>query len=122
MGVVMSAAMGGLVVQPLATFRGIRHVPLLAASRNSLFPSLEIGADAVRIRVVGSQLLRYAELEAVQLRRGLGHRLLFVPKTGIWTFSATFAGAGDAMRALAALRAGGAPLDAAALAALDGTR
>ena len=57
-----------LAVRPVATFRGLRHVPLVALSHNSLFPSLEIWADGVALRIIRRHRLRFEDIEAVDLR------------------------------------------------------
>lgn len=99
-----------LTVRPLATFRGLRHVPLLALSHNSLFPSLAIGADGVILRIVRRHHLRFEDIEAVDLSWRLAHQVTFVPQQGPWTFSANFLDRGMVLRVLAALDSGNAPL------------
>lgn len=95
-----------LTVRPVATFRGLRHVPLVALSHNSLFPSLEIGADGVALRIIRRHRLRFEDIEAVDLRWRLAHQITFIPRKGPWTFSANFLDRTTARRVLAALDTG----------------
>lgn len=77
-------------VRPLATFRGLRHVPLVALSHNSLFPSLTIEAGGVTLRIIRRNHLSFEDIEAVDLGRRLAHQITFLPRNGPWTFSANF--------------------------------
>ncbi len=108
----------GEAVFPIATFSGLKRVPLLALSHNALFPALVIGREALMIRVLRRHVLAFHELEAVTCRRG-NRGLTFVPKRGIRTFSASFGGRDAALRALRKLRDAGAPLDGEAAALLQ---
>jgi hypothetical protein len=101
-------------VRPLATFRGVRHLPLLAVSHNSLFPSLVIQPDSLRIHVVRVHSLKFDEIECISLRKLLSYQLTIVPKRGWWTYSASFL-ADSAVRVVAALHQYAAPLAAAAI-------
>lgn len=92
-----------LTVRPIATFRGLRHVPLVALSHNSLFPSLEIGAGGVTLRIIRRHHLRFEDIEAVDLSRRLAHQITLIPRKGPWTFSANFLDRATARRVLAAL-------------------
>ena len=103
----------------MATFRGLRHVPLIAVSHNSLFPSLDIGDGELAIRVVGRRRLAFAEIEAVDLRPRLAHQVTIIPKTGPWTFSANFLDRASARQVLAALAGRGVPLTPEATRFLD---
>ncbi len=102
-------------VRPMATFSGLRGVPLLALSHNALFPALTVGPLGVVIRVIRSHELRYDEIDTVTLKWMLGHQITFVPRSGVRTFIASFAGEAALAPVLAALQQHGAPLDAAAL-------
>jgi hypothetical protein len=102
----------------MATFSGLRGVPLLALSHNALFPALRIGPLGVVIRVIRNHELRYDEIETITLTRMLGFQVRFVPRAGLRTFIANFAGEAAVVPVLAALRRHGAPLDRAALARL----
>ena len=99
-----------LAIRPAATFRGLRHVPLLAVSYNSLYPSLEIGADGVRVRIIRRHRLPFEEVEAVDLRWRLAHQIILIPRKGPWTFSANLMGRTTALHVLAALDARSLPL------------
>lgn len=90
----MSASQKPIVVgerfTPLATFSGLKRVPFLAVSRNSLMASLVIGQDALAIRVIRLHVLRFEDIEAVSCGQRLGVSIQFSPKRGIRTFSANF--------------------------------
>jgi len=103
-----------LSVRPLATFCGIRHVPLLAVARNSLFPSLTIESDGLRIRVIRVHDLKFDEIECITLRRRLPYQLTVVPRRGWWTYSANFQFE-TALKVTAVLQRHAAPLDTTAL-------
>lgn len=103
-----------LHVRPLATFCGVRHVPLLAVSRNSLFPFLVIQSNGLRIRVVSAHDLKFDEIECITLRKRLSHQLTIVPRRGWWTYSANLL-ADSAAQAVAALHQYAAPLSADAI-------
>ena len=64
----------------MATFRGLRQAPLIAVSRNSLFPSLDIGDGELAIRVIGRRGLAFAEIEEVDLRPRLAHQVTIIPR------------------------------------------
>jgi hypothetical protein len=100
----------------MATFSGLRGVPLLALSHNALFPALRIGPLGVVIRVIRNHEFRYDEIETIALTRLLGIQVTFVPRAGLRTFTASFAGEAAVAPVLAALRRHGAPLAQAALA------
>jgi hypothetical protein len=99
---------------PNATFSGLRGVPLVALSRNSLYPALTIGADGLMIRVVRRHRLAFREIREVGFSRRLAHQLTIVPERGWRTFSANFLSGREAMRALETLRQRGVALDSAA--------
>jgi hypothetical protein len=105
---------------PAATFSGLRGVPLLALSHNSLCPSLVVGPDSVTIRVIRRHRLPFSDLREVRVRWRLAHQLTFMPKHGLRTFSAHFLSKGDAVRALKALKERGVALDAEADALMAG--
>lgn len=92
-------------MRPAATFRGLRHVPLIALSHNSLYPSLDIGADGVTLRVIRRHRLRFDEIEVVDLRWRLAHQVTIIPKKGPWTFCASFLVRGAARSVLGAFDA-----------------
>lgn len=96
---------------PLATFCGLRRVPLVAVWHNSLFPALVVAPAAVAIRVIGMRVLAYEEIETILFAERLGERITFVPKRGLLTFTASFAGRSTAPTVLARLAEHGAPLD-----------
>jgi len=99
---------------PLATFSGIRHVPLLVVTRNSLFPSLTVEPDGVRIRVIRLHDLKFDEVECITLRKRLAHQLTIIPRRGIWIYSANLL-AENAAGVVTLLQQHGAPLDRSAL-------
>lgn len=99
---------------PIATFSGLRGVPLVALSRNSLYPALVIGADGVTIRVIRRHHLLFIDIREATVRWRLAHQLTIVPKRGLRTFSANFAAKDDVVRAVTALKQRGVTLDAAA--------
>ncbi len=100
----------------MATFSGLRGVPLLALSHNALFPALRIGPLGIALRVIRNHEFRYDEIETIALTRLLGIQVTFVPRAGLRTFIASFAGEAAVAPVLAALRRHGAPLAQAALA------
>ena len=91
-------------IRPLATFSGLRGVPIMATSHNSLFPSLSIGADGIVIRVIRWHRFAVDEVESISMRKLLGYQLTFVPRAGIRTFTAAFAGKTDTVQTLTALQ------------------
>ena len=96
--------------RPLATFSGIRRVPLIAVSHNSIYPSLTVDASGVTLVVVRTHRFAWDEIEKLEARWLFGHMVTLVPKAGWRTFSATFYGRPAAAEALRALDAAGAPL------------
>ncbi|PWR19571.1 hypothetical protein [Zavarzinia compransoris] len=96
---------------PLATFSGIKGVPLLALTRNSLNPLLSVEGDQVEIRVFRRLRLGIADLARVTTSRAIGQLVTLVPKAGFRSFSANFADRGEAVRLLCTLDGLGAPLD-----------
>jgi hypothetical protein len=110
--------MEALQFTPLASFSGLRGVPLLALSHNSLFPALTLDAEGVTVKVLRSHRLRYDALASIELDRRLGRKLTFVPKQGWRDFTVSFAGP-DMLRAvIEALLRFGAPLSPQALTVL----
>ena len=105
---------------PNATFSGLRGVPLVALSRNSLFPALTIGADSVTIRVIRRHRLPFRDIREVRVRWRLAYQLTIVPERGWRTFSANFLSRSEAARAVEALKQRGVALDAAATDLLKG--
>lgn len=95
-----------LAVRPAAAFRGLRYLPLIAVSHNSLYPSLKIGAGGVTLRVIRRHHLRFEEIEAVDLRWRLAHQVTIIPKKGPWTLCANFLDRVAAQSVLGALDAG----------------
>lgn len=108
---------GDVAFTPMATFTGVRRVPLVAIWHNSLCPSLTVGPDAVTLRVHRTHVLPFAELDHIAVRRLLGWQFTFVPRRGLITYTAGFFRA-DAARLAGLLRARGAPLPAAQAARL----
>ena len=100
----------------MATFSGLRGVPLLALSHNSLFPALTIGPLGIAIRVIRIHEFAYDEIETIAVKRMLGVHITFVPRTGPRTFTAGFARSTAARQVLAALQRRDAPLAETALA------
>lgn len=113
--------MEALKFTPLASFSGLRGVPLLALSHNALFPALTLDAEGVTVRVLRWHRLRYDELAVIALDRRLGRKLTFVPKRGWRDFTVSFAGPDMLRAAIAALRRFEAPLSPQALALLSGS-
>jgi hypothetical protein len=101
--------------RPVATFSGLRNVPLVATSFNSLYPSLTVKPGGLTIVVVRTHDFAFDEIETIEAAWRFGHMVTIVPKEGWRTFSANFYGRPAAAKALAALRDRGAPLSAAAL-------
>jgi len=101
--------------RPVATFSGLRRVPLLALSRNSLFPSLELRPDALNIRVILRHELKFEDIEKIEVAWRLAHQVTLVPKRGFRTFSANFFSREEAERLVVALQQRGVPLDTTAL-------
>ncbi len=104
---------------PIATFSGLRGVPHVALSRNSLYPDLVVGSDSVTIRVIRRQRLLFSDIREVAVRWRLAHQLTFVPRRGLRTFSANFMSREDLVRAVRTLEQRGVALDAAAAALLN---
>jgi hypothetical protein len=98
---------------PIATFSGLRGVPLVALSRNSLYPDLVVGSDSVTIRVIRRHRLLFSHIREVAVRWRLAHQLTFVPRRGLRTFSANFISKTETLRAVTALQQRGVALDAA---------
>lgn len=108
-----------LILTPLVTFSGVRGVPLLALSHNSLCPQLVIGPDAVTVRVIRRHRFSYDSLACIRAERGLRHRIALVPKRGWRTFTVGFSSQQQARGAVAALASYGAPLEPELLSMLD---
>jgi hypothetical protein len=108
-----------LEFRPLATFRGVRGVPLVAVTHNSLYPSLRVGQSYLIIGMIRPKRLAFDTIETIQLARRLAHQITFMPRTGLWSFSANFARKSAAREVLAALSCRGAPLAASARKLLD---
>ncbi len=98
---------------PIATFSGLRNVPLFALSRNSIHPVFAVGDDGVTIRVVRRHHLPFSEIRKVSVRWRLAYQVTIVPKRGFRTFSANFISKAEAIRAAALLRQRGVALDPA---------
>ena len=75
---------------PMASFVGLRGVPLVALWGNSLNPSVTVADDALSIRCFGTHVLPFSELDRVQLRKLAGWRFQFLPRNGLFTYSAMF--------------------------------
>lgn len=103
---------------PIATFSGLRGVPLLALSRNSAYPALAIGPDGVMIRVIRRHHLLFGDIREVTVGWRLAHQLTIVPRRGLRTFSANFLSKKDVLHATEALKRHGVALDNAAAALL----
>lgn len=103
-------AIAQIELRPAATFRGLRHVPLIALSHNSIYPSLHIGEDAVIVRVIRRHRLSFDDIGAVDYRWRLAHQVTIIPKQGPWTFSANFLDRASACKVLIALNSAGVPL------------
>ena len=99
---------------PNATFSGLRGVPLVALSRNSLYPELTIGVDSLAIRVIRRHRLLFRDIREVRVRWRLAYQLTIVPVRGLRTFSANFLSRKDAARVIEALKQRGVALDATA--------
>lgn len=95
---------------PWATFRGLRHVPIVAISRNSLYPALEIDQTRLIITVIRRHSLVLADLEAVDVAWRLARQVTFIPRKGLWTFSANFSGEAEGLAVVKALGEWGVPL------------
>jgi hypothetical protein len=104
----------GLHFTPNATFSGLRGVPLIALSRNSLYPELIVGADGVTIRVIRRHRLPFHDIRRIEVRWRLAYQLTIVPERGLRTFSANFLSRRDARHAVETLQQRGVALDAAA--------
>jgi hypothetical protein len=98
----------------MATFRGLRGVPLIAITHNSLYPSLRVGHSYLIIRMISSKRLAFDAIETVELARRFAYQITFVPRKGPWSFSANFASRSAASEVLAALSSRGVPLAASA--------
>lgn len=104
---------GDLHFTPNATFSALRGVPLLALTRNSLYPELTIGADSLTIRVIRRHRLPFSAIREVGVRWRLAYQLTIVPERGLRTFVANFLSREVAARVVAALAQRGVALDAA---------
>jgi len=102
--------------RPLATFSGLRRVPLIATSNNSLYPSLTVKPTGVTIVVVRTHDFAFGEIETIEARWLFDHMITIRPRDGWRTFSATFFGRPAAAEALRALQDAGARLGPSALA------
>jgi hypothetical protein len=97
---------------PIATFSGLRGVPLIALSRNWLYPALTIGADSLTIRVVRRHRLAFRDIRKVGFGWLLAWQLTIIPERGWRSFSANSPAAACALKAL---RLRGVALDGAAI-------
>lgn len=104
---------GDLHFTPNATFSALRGVPLLAVTRNSLYPELTIGTDSLTIRVIRRHRLPFSAIREVGVRWRLAYQLTIVPERGLRTFVANFLSREVAARVVAALAQRGVALDAA---------
>ncbi len=59
--------------RPMATFSGIRRIPLLALTHNSLYPSVTVQATGAAIVVVRTHVFTFDEIEAIEARWLFGH-------------------------------------------------
>lgn len=109
-----------LQFHPSATFRGLRHVPLLAVSRNSLYPALEMDEDAIVIQVIRRHALLLSEIATVDVRWRLAHQVTLVPLSGPWTFNANFFDKAGAVAVLKVLGERRVPLTAEARSFIEG--
>ena len=105
---------------PVATFRGLRHVPIVALSRNSLCPPLGIDDTAVTIRVIRHHTLPVSGIATVDVRWRLAHQVTLVPRRGPWTFSANFFDKAGAISFVKALEERGVPITMNARRFLEG--
>lgn len=105
---------------PSATFRGLRHVPLIAVSRNSLCPALEMDENAIVIQLIRRHALPHSEIAMVDVRWRLAHQVTLIPRNGPWTFTASFLDKAGAVAVLSALGENGAPLTEQARAFIAG--
>ncbi len=108
----------GFDARPMATFSGLRGVPLLATSHNALFPSLRILAHGVSLRVIRRHDFTYDEIAEIDAAWRLGWQITFNPRSGPRNFTAAFAGRANAAQAVAMLHRHKAPLAPSALALL----
>lgn len=108
----------GFDPRPMATFSGLRGVPLLATSHNALFPSLRILPHGISIRVIRRHDFTYDEIAAIDAAWRLGWQITFTPRSGLRDFTAAFAGRAAAAQAVAMLHRHKAPLSPSALALL----
>jgi hypothetical protein len=102
----------GFFFRPLATFRGLKAVPLVALSFNSLFPSLVVRPGGLTLRVIRRHDFAFADIAEIDVTRWLTYRIEIIPRHGIWIFSANVLNRREAVRILLALQQQNAPLSA----------
>lgn len=73
--------------RPFSSFRGLRRVPLVAVSLNSINPELSITDEGAAFRVIRRHFIRFTDLDRVDLAWRLAHQVTFIPREGPWTFS-----------------------------------
>lgn len=76
-----------LNLRPFASFRGLRNVPMVALSHNSIRPHLSLTSEGIDFRVIRKHFLTYRDLEAVTYGWALSHQITLIPKHGPWTYA-----------------------------------
>ncbi len=64
--------------RPLAAFSGLKNVPLVATSHNSLYPSLTVDAAGVTIVVVRTHRFTWEDIETIEAGWMFGHMITLV--------------------------------------------
>jgi hypothetical protein len=75
---------------PIASFVGLRGVPLLSIWSNSFNPLVSIVGDCLSIRSFGAHVIPLADIERIRLRKLAGWQFTILPRKGPFTYSATF--------------------------------
>jgi len=92
---------------PIATFSVLRGLPLVALSRNSLYPAVIVGRDSLIVRVIRRHRLHFDDIGEIRLSRPLTYQLTITPRRGFRAFSANFLRREEAVRVVEALKSRG---------------
>ena len=84
---VLPIMVNNLNFRPVSSFRGLRKVPLVALSFNSIFPELTLSEEGVAFRIISRHFLPFAEIDTVDTAWRFAHQVTIIPRKGPWTFS-----------------------------------
>ena len=101
--------------RPLSTFSGLRNVPLVATSFNSLYPSLTVKPGGLTIVVVRTHDFAFDEIEAIEAAWRFGHMVTIGAEEGMAHLQRQLlwqTGGGESARRAARLRRAAVPAGA----------